>query len=82
MRRWNPFYQCIMRLTDHHMVGTKRLLELNTSPHRLAVKTKTQQLGDTHMTCDMTWKIEQVRPDRSMDHGGVPLCATMATTWA
>ena len=30
------------------------------------------------MTCGMTWKTEQVRPDRSMDCGGVPGCATMA----
>ena len=30
------------------------------------------------MTYDMTWKIEQVRPDQSMDRGGMPPCATMA----
>ena len=77
-RRWSPSYQRIMRLTDHHVAGTKRQLKPNTSPHYLAVKTETQQLGDTHMTCGMTWKTEQVRPDRSMDRGGVPRCATMA----
>ena len=30
------------------------------------------------MTCGATWKIERVRQDQSMDHGGVPRCATMA----
>ena len=70
---------CSMDPTDHHVAGTKRQLKPNTSPYYLAVKAVTQQLGDTHMTCGMTWKIKQVRPDRSMDHGGVPLCATMAT---
>ena len=29
------------------------------------------------MTCGTTWKIKQVRQDQSMDHGGVPLRATM-----
>ena len=67
-----------MRLTDHHVAGTKRQLEPNTSPHYLAVKTEAQQLGDTHMTYGMTWKIEQVRPDQCTDRGGMPRCATMA----
>ena len=67
-----------MRLTNHHVAGTKRQLKPNTIPHYLAVKTETQQLEDTHMTCGMTWKTEQVRPDRSMDRGGMPRCATMA----
>ena len=67
-----------MRLTDHHVAGTKRQLKPNTSPHYFPIKIETQQLGDTHMTCDMTWKTEQVGLDRSMDHGGVPRCATMA----
>ena len=67
-----------MRLTDHHMAGTKRQLEPNTSPHYLAIKTETQQLGDAHMTCGMTWKTKQVRPDRSMDRGGMPRCVMMA----
>ena len=64
-----------MRLTDpidHHMAGTERQLKPYTSPHHLAVKSEKQQLGDTHMTYDRTWKIEQVRPDQSMDHEGVP----------
>ena len=30
------------------------------------------------MTCGMTWKIEQVRLDRSMDRGGMPRCTMMA----
>ena len=77
-RRWSPSYQRIMRLTDHHVAGTKRQLKPNTSPHYLVVKTETQQPRDTHMTCGMTWKTEQVRPDRSMDRGGVPGCAMMA----
>ena len=59
-----------MRLTNHHVAGTKRQLKPNTIPHYLAVKTETQQLEDTHMTCGMTWKTEQVRPDRSTDRRG------------
>ena len=77
-RRSSPSYQRIMRLIDHHVAGTKRQLKPNTSLHYLAVKTKTEQLGDTHMTHGMTWKIEQVRPDRSMDRGSMPRCARMA----
>ena len=44
-RLWSPSYQCIMRLTDHHVDGTKRQLEPNTSPHCLAIKTETQSSG-------------------------------------
>ena len=62
-RRRSRSYQRIMRLTDHHVAGTKRQLKPYTSPHYLPVKTETQQLGDTHMTRGMTWKTEQVRPD-------------------
>ena len=79
MRHWSPSYQRIKRLTDHHVDVTKRQLEPNTSPHYLAAKTKTQQLGDTHMTFGMTWKTEQDKTDRSMDRGGVPRCTMMAT---
>ena len=75
---WGPSYQCIMRLTDHHVAWTKRQLKTNNSPHYLAIKTETQQLEDTHMTCGMTWKTERVRLDRSMDRGGVPRRAMMA----
>ena len=75
---WSPCHQCTMRLTDRHVAGTKRQHKPNTSPHYLTIKTETQQLGDTHMTYGMTWKIEQVRPDQSMDRGGVLRCAMMA----
>ena len=64
-----------MRLTDpidHHVAGTERQLKPNTSPHHLAIKAEKQQLGETPMTYDRTWKIEPVRPDQAMDHGGVP----------
>ena len=71
-RRWSPSYQRIMRLTDHRMAGTKRQPKTNTSPHYLAAKTKTQQLGDTHMTFGMTWTVEQDLPDRSTDREGMP----------
>ena len=77
-RRWSPSYQVTMRLTDHHVAGTKRHLEPNTSPHYLAEQTEIQHLGDIHMTCEMTWKTEQVRQDRPTDHGGVPLRAMIA----
>ena len=79
-RRWSPSYQGTIWLTDHRVAGTRRHLEPNTSPHYLAEETEIQQLGYTHMTCDMTWKMEQVRQDRSTDHGGVPL-RTMIATW-
>ena len=79
MRHWSPSYQRVMRLTNHHVAGTKRQLKPNTSPHYLAVKTDIQQLGDAHMTYGMTWRTEQVRPDRSTDHGDVPGCTTTAT---
>ena len=39
---------------------------------------KTQQLRVTHMTCGTIWKIEQDKPDRSMDRGGAPQRATTA----
>ena len=78
MRRWSPSYQYRMRLTGHHAAGTKRHLEPNISPHHLTVKAEIRQLREAHMTPGMTWKTEQVRPDRSMDREGVPRCATMA----
>ena len=68
-----------MRLTDHHMVGIKRQLKPNSSLPHLTVKEETKQLGDIHTTCGMTRTVEQVRTDRSMDHGDVPRHATMAT---
>ena len=43
-----------MRLTDHHMAGTKRQLKLNTSPPRLIAKAEVNQLTVIHMTFDMT----------------------------
>ena len=77
-RHWSPYYQHIMRLTDHRVAELKRQLSPNTSPHYLVVKTETQQLGDTHVTCGKTWIVEQVRPDRSKDRRGVPRRASMA----
>ena len=47
----------------------KRQLKPNTSPPHLTVKAEIKQLGDIHMTCYRTWTVEQVRTDRSMDHG-------------
>jgi hypothetical protein len=67
-----------MRLTDHHVAGTKRQPKPNTCPYYLAVKAKTLQLGNTHMTCGKTWRTEQVSPDRSTDRGGMPWRATTA----
>ena len=61
----SPHHQHVMRLTDHLVARTKRQLKPNTSPYYLAVKVETQQLGNIHMTYGRTWKIEQVRPDRS-----------------
>ena len=49
MRRWSPYHHLAMRLTDHHMVGTKRQPKPNTSPYHLAAKTETKLLRDTHM---------------------------------
>ena len=77
-RHWSPYYQHIMRLTDHRVAELKRQLSPNTSPHYLTEQIETQQLGDTCMTCGTTWKTEQARPDKSMDHGGVPRCASTA----
>ena len=59
-RRWSPYHHRAMRLTDHHVAGTKRQLELNASPHYLSVKAEIKQLGDIHMTCGRTWTVEQV----------------------
>ena len=67
-----------MRLTDHHVAGTKRQVKPNTSPYYLTVKAEIKQLEDIHMTCGRTWTVEQVRTDRFMDHGDVPRCATTA----
>ena len=78
MRRWSPYRHHAMRLTDHHVVGTKRQLKPNTSPPHLTVKAETKQLGDIHMTCYKTWTVEQARTDRSMDHGDVPQHAITA----
>ena len=44
-----------MRLTDHHVAGTKRQLKPNTSPYYLTVKAEIKQLRDIHMTCGRTW---------------------------
>ena len=67
-----------MQLTYHHVAGTKRQLKPNTIPYYLTIKAEIKQLGDIHMTCGMTWIVEQVRTDRSMDRGGMRRCATTA----
>jgi hypothetical protein len=61
-----------MRLTDHHVAGTKRQLKPNTSPYSLTAKAETQQPGVMDMTCGRTWTIEQVSPDQFTDRGGMP----------
>ena len=61
-----------MRLTDHHVAGTKRQLKPNTSSYYLTVKAEIKQLGDIHMTCGRTWTVEQDKPDRSTDRGAHP----------
>ena len=40
-RRWSLYRQRIMRLTDHHVAGTKRQPKPNTSPYYPAVKAET-----------------------------------------
>ena len=78
MRRWSPHHHRAMRLTDHHVVGTRRQLKPNTSPLHLTVKAKIKQLGDIPMTSGRAWTVEQVRTDRSTDHGDAPRHATTA----
>ena len=78
MKHFNPYHQHVTRLTDHHVAGTKRQLKPNTSPYYLALKKETQQLGEIRMTYGKTWKIEQVRVDRSTDRGDVPKRARTA----
>ena len=73
-RLWSLYRQrvtLLMDLTDQHVAGTERQLKPNTSPHNLAVEAERQRLQDTCMTYDRTWTIEPVRPDQSMDQGGV-----------
>ena len=72
MRRWSPYHHRIMRMTDHHAVGTKRQLKPNTSPPHLTVKVEIKQLGVIHMTFGRTWTVEQDIPDRSTDREDVP----------
>ena len=68
-----------MRLTDHHVVGTKRQLKPNTSPPHLTIKAEIKQPGVIHMTFDKTWTVEQDIPDRSTDREDVPRHVTTAT---
>ena len=44
-RRRSPYHHRAMRLTEHHVVGTKRQLKPNTSPPYLTVKAEIKQLG-------------------------------------
>lgn len=81
MRPWSPYRQrvtLLTDLTDHHVAGTERQPKPNTSSRHLAVKEGGQRLQNTHMTYDMTWKIEPVRPDQFMDQGGVSQREKMA----
>ena len=41
-----------MRLTDHHMVGTKRQLTPNINPPRLIAQVEVNYPMVTHMTSD------------------------------
>ena len=68
-----------MRLTDHHLAGTKRQLKPNTRPPHLAVKARIKQLGVVHTTFDRTGTAEQDTQDRSTDREDVPRHATMTT---
>ena len=65
-------------LTDHHVAGTEWQLKSNTSPHHLIVEAEKQRLQDTLMAYNRTWTIEPVKPDQSMDQGGVPQREKMA----
>ena len=75
MRPQSLYRQCITLptdLTDHPVARTERQLKANTSLHHPAIKAERQRLQDTLMTYDKTWIIELVKPDQSMDQGGVP----------
>ena len=53
-RPLSPYHHHVMRLTDHHVTGTKWQLKPNTGPYYLAVKVETQHFRETHMTCGRT----------------------------
>ena len=78
MRHRSPYHRRTMRLTDHHVVGTKWQLKPNTSPPHLTVKAEIKQLGVIHMTFDRTCTVEQDIPDRSTDREDAPRHATTA----
>ena len=59
MRHRSPYHHRAMRLTDHHVVGTKWQLKPNTSPPHLTVKAEIKQLGVIHMTFGRAWTVEQ-----------------------
>ena len=50
----NTYHHRAMRLTDHHVDGTKRQLKPNTSPPRHIAKAEVNQLTVIHVTFDMT----------------------------
>ena len=79
MRRRSPYHHRTMRLTDHHAVGTKRQLKLNTSPPHLTIKAEIKQLGVIHLTFGRTWTVEQDILDRSTDREDRPRHMKTAT---
>ena len=76
---WSPYHHPAIRLTDHHVVGTKRQLKPNTGPPYLTVRAEIKQLGDIHTTFGRPWTIKQDIQDRSMDRANLPQGTTMAT---
>ena len=74
-RPQSPYLPRITLLTDPtnlHVVGIEWQLKPNTRLHHPTVKVGRQQLQDTPTTYNRTWIIEPVRPEQSMDQGGVP----------
>ena len=76
MRRRNTYHHHAMRMTDHHVDGTKRQFKPNTSLPRLIAKSEVNQLTVIHMTFDMP--TPQDIPDRSTNREDVPRHVTVA----
>ena len=68
-----------MRLTDHHVVGTKRQLRPNNRPPHHLAKIGTEQLGIIHTTFGRNWTIAQDTPDLYTDREDVCILGTTAT---
>ena len=76
LKSWQPrnMDSSAKRLTGHPVVGIKRDISPNTSPHHHA---DTLRPRATSKTCKIFWKTKQDSQDRSTDHGGVPQRAMM-----